>query len=147
MEGYDHEAAVANFLRARGVTSLPAACAARTQGSPSPGDRKLLWDRFLAQEAELEKKRRRVPKQSKPYFPDPSLIESAKKLGPDYSDEERRIAISSIVTMMTENIALGATFAAIAQNLIGNEIPYTAGYKWNPGFVQKFYRKHSRVQA
>ena len=38
MTQYDHEAAVAVFIRAKGLTRCPTACVAPTQGLPNAGD-------------------------------------------------------------------------------------------------------------
>jgi hypothetical protein len=44
MPGDDYEAAVAAFIRARGVSRCPTACALRTQGTVPPADRAALAD-------------------------------------------------------------------------------------------------------
>ncbi len=47
----DYEAAVAAFIRARGVTRCPTVCAAPTQGRPAATDRLALHKRAERQEA------------------------------------------------------------------------------------------------
>jgi hypothetical protein len=42
MSGEEYEAAVAAFIRSRGVTRCPTACVLPTQASPDPGDRAAL---------------------------------------------------------------------------------------------------------
>lgn len=54
----EHDAAVAAFIRARGVTRCPTACAGRTQGSVAPADRLALRRRDDAIEARHERHRR-----------------------------------------------------------------------------------------
>jgi hypothetical protein len=44
MPGDDYEAAVAAFIRARGITRCPTACALPTQGTVPPADRAALAD-------------------------------------------------------------------------------------------------------
>jgi hypothetical protein len=44
MPGDNYEAAVAAFIRARGVTRCPTACALPTQGTVPPADRAALAD-------------------------------------------------------------------------------------------------------
>jgi hypothetical protein len=44
MPGLDYEAAVAAFIRTRGVTRCPTACALPTQGTVPPADRAALAD-------------------------------------------------------------------------------------------------------
>jgi hypothetical protein len=44
MPGDDYEAAVAAFIRARGITRCPTACAVPTQGAVPPADRAALAD-------------------------------------------------------------------------------------------------------
>ena len=47
----DHEAAVAAFLRSKGVTRCPTVCAVPTQGSVAEADRAAYRDYVAAQEA------------------------------------------------------------------------------------------------
>ena len=54
----EYEAAVAEFIRTRGVTRCPTVCAVRTQGSVSSADREALQRR--AAEAETLRHRRRL---------------------------------------------------------------------------------------
>ena len=44
MPGLDYEAAVAAFIRTRGITRCPTACAWPTQGTVPPADRAALAD-------------------------------------------------------------------------------------------------------
>ena len=144
MQGYDHEAAVAAFLAKSGTQHYPTVCLARTQASMSQVDRTALRD---YEEAREKQKHARRAMQCKPYSPKPTLVESAKKLGPSFSAAERLTATSSIITMMNELVLLGATFVVIADNLNGNEILNTIGHEWTSSFARKFFRQHSRAQA
>lgn len=53
----EYEAAVAAYIRAKGVTRCPTACAVRTQGTVSPADQEAL--RRRAEEVEVRRNRRR----------------------------------------------------------------------------------------
>jgi hypothetical protein len=57
MSQSEYEAAVAEFIRTKGITRCPTVCAARTQGSVSSADREVL--RRRAAEAEKIRLRRR----------------------------------------------------------------------------------------
>ena len=57
MSRNEYEAAVADFIRANGVTRCPTACVVRTQGIVSPADREAL--RRRAEEVETQRHRRR----------------------------------------------------------------------------------------
>ena len=60
----DYEAAIAAFIRTRGVTRCPTACAAPTHASGSEADRTALSERATRMEAAREEKaRRRMPLQ------------------------------------------------------------------------------------
>ena len=50
MTQYDHEAAVAVFIRAKGLTRCPTACVAPTQGLPNAGDQAALEQHAAALE-------------------------------------------------------------------------------------------------
>jgi len=54
----DCEAEIAAFIRARGITRCPTACAAPTQGSGSAADRAALRQRAEQREAAREEKLR-----------------------------------------------------------------------------------------
>jgi hypothetical protein len=56
---HEDDAAVAAFIRAKGVTRCPTACVVRTQGSPAAADRQALQLRAERFEAQLEEKLRR----------------------------------------------------------------------------------------
>jgi hypothetical protein len=56
MSHNEYEAAVADFIRANGVTRCPTACVVRTQGIVSPADREAL--RRRAEEDETRRHRR-----------------------------------------------------------------------------------------
>ena len=47
---YDHEAAVAAFIRTKGVTRCPTACVVPTQGSPGAADQAALEQYAIARE-------------------------------------------------------------------------------------------------
>ena len=51
MSPRDHETEIAAFIRAKGITRCPTACAAPTQGSGSAADRAALRQRDEEQEA------------------------------------------------------------------------------------------------
>ena len=55
----EHEAAVAAFIGAKGVTRCPTVCAVRTQGSVAAADRLALRQRDERREAMREKRRLR----------------------------------------------------------------------------------------
>lgn len=55
MSQLEYEAAVAAFIRTRGITRCPTACVVRTQASVSPADREALQQRA----AEIENRRTR----------------------------------------------------------------------------------------
>lgn len=57
MSRNEYEAAVADFIRANGVTRCPTACVVRTQGIVSPADQEALRQR--AEEVEAHRHRRR----------------------------------------------------------------------------------------
>jgi hypothetical protein len=56
----EHEAAVAAFIRAKGVTRCPTACAGRTQGSVAPADRLALRQRDEHFEAKRDERHRQA---------------------------------------------------------------------------------------
>ena len=56
----EHEAAVAAFIRAKGVTRCPTACAGRTQGSVAPADRLALRQRDERFEAKRDERHRQA---------------------------------------------------------------------------------------
>jgi hypothetical protein len=56
----EHEAAVAAFIRAKGVTRCPTACASRTQGSVAPADRLALRQRDERFEAKRDERHRQA---------------------------------------------------------------------------------------
>jgi hypothetical protein len=56
----EHEAAVAAFIRAKGVTRCPTACAGRTQGSVAPADRLALRQRDAQFEAKRDERHRQA---------------------------------------------------------------------------------------
>ena len=58
MSKSEYEAAVAEFIRTRGITRCPTVCAVRTQGTVSNADREALQKR--AAEVENLRHRRRV---------------------------------------------------------------------------------------
>lgn len=57
MSQSEYEAAVAAFIRSRGITRCPTACVVRTQGTVSNADREALQQRA----AEFETRRARRP--------------------------------------------------------------------------------------
>lgn len=56
----EHEAAVAAFIHARGITRCPTACAGRTQGSVAEADRLALRRRDDAIEARHDERHRQT---------------------------------------------------------------------------------------
>ncbi|HTQ35073.1 MAG TPA: hypothetical protein VMI30_12955 [Stellaceae bacterium] len=60
MSPNNYEAEIAAFIRAKGVTRCPTACAAPTQGSGSADDREMLRQRGERLEAQREERARRV---------------------------------------------------------------------------------------
>jgi hypothetical protein len=56
----EREAAVTAFIRTKGVTRCPTACAGRTQGSVSPDDRLALRERAEHFEAKREERHRQA---------------------------------------------------------------------------------------
>ena len=56
----EHEAAVAAFIGAKGVTRCPTVCAVRTQGSVAAADRLALRQRDEQREALREERHRRA---------------------------------------------------------------------------------------
>jgi len=56
----EHEAAVAAFIRARGVTRCPTACAVSTQASVAAADRAVLRERADEFEARREERHRQA---------------------------------------------------------------------------------------
>lgn len=59
MTRHDDDDAIAAFIRARGVTHCPTACAGRTQASPAEADRLALRRRADEREARIEERRAR----------------------------------------------------------------------------------------
>ena len=59
MTQQDYEAAVAAFIRAKGVTRCPTACAVPTQASVAEADRQALQRRAEQREARREEKKLR----------------------------------------------------------------------------------------
>ena len=59
MTEQDYEAAVAAFIRAKGVTRCPTACAVPTQASVADADRQALQRRAEQREARREEKKLR----------------------------------------------------------------------------------------
>ncbi len=59
MTQQEHEAAVAAFIRAKGITRCPTACAGRTQGRVAETDRAALRQRDEQLEAKREERRLR----------------------------------------------------------------------------------------
>lgn len=59
MTQQDYEAAVAAFIRAKGVTRCPTACAVPTQASVAEADREALQRRAEQREARREEKKLR----------------------------------------------------------------------------------------
>ncbi len=57
MTQQEHEAAVAAFIRAKGVTRCPTVCVVRTQGSVAEADRAALRQRDDEIEAQREERR------------------------------------------------------------------------------------------
>ena len=57
MSQTEHDAAVAAFIRMKGVTRCPTACLVRTQGTVSTADREALQKR--ADDTETQRQRRR----------------------------------------------------------------------------------------
>jgi hypothetical protein len=60
MNEQEHEAAVAAFIRAKGVTRCPTVCVVRTQGSVAEADRAALRRRDDAIEAQREERHRQA---------------------------------------------------------------------------------------
>lgn len=60
MTEQEHEAAVAAFIRAKGVTRCPTVCAVRTQGSVAEADRAALRRRDDAIEEQREERHRQA---------------------------------------------------------------------------------------
>ena len=60
MNQKEQEAAVAAFIRARGVTRCPTACAVPTQASVAEADRAALRQRAAALEAQREERHRQA---------------------------------------------------------------------------------------
>jgi hypothetical protein len=60
MTSQEQEAAVAAFIRARGVTRCPTACAVPTQASVAVADRAALRERARQLEAKREERRRQA---------------------------------------------------------------------------------------
>ena len=58
MSQTEYDAAIAAFIRSKGITRCPTACVVRTQGTVSESDRKALQRR--AAEVEIRRGRRRV---------------------------------------------------------------------------------------
>ena len=56
MSHSEHEAAIAAFIRTKGVTRCPTACVVRTQGTVSPADQEAL--RRRADQLEIRRGRR-----------------------------------------------------------------------------------------
>ena len=61
MSQNDYEAAVAAFIRSKGVTRCPTACVVRTQGTVSLADREALQQRAVEFEALRNRQRPRGP--------------------------------------------------------------------------------------
>ena len=57
MSQNDYEAAIAAFIRSKGITRCPTACAVRTQGTVSKSDQEALQKRAV--EVEIRRVRRR----------------------------------------------------------------------------------------
>jgi hypothetical protein len=57
MSQSEYDAAIAAFIRSKGITRCPTACVVRTQGTVSESDRKALQRR--AAEVEIQRVRRR----------------------------------------------------------------------------------------
>ena len=60
MTDEEREAAVTAFIRAKGVTRCPTACAGRTQGSVPPDDRLALRQRDAQLEARRDERHRQA---------------------------------------------------------------------------------------
>ena len=60
MSPQEHDAAVAAFIRAKGITRCPTACAAPTHASGNAADRALLRQRAARLEADRQEKIRRA---------------------------------------------------------------------------------------
>jgi hypothetical protein len=61
MSPSDYDAAVAAFIRTKGVTRCPTACAVRTQGTVSPADKEALRQRADQLEILRARGRSRMP--------------------------------------------------------------------------------------
>jgi hypothetical protein len=55
----EYAAAVADFIRRKGVTRCPTACASPTQGMVSPADQRRLEEYWITSERRREKSQRR----------------------------------------------------------------------------------------
>jgi hypothetical protein len=69
MSQSEYDAAIAAFIRSKGITRCPTACAVRTQGTVSESDRKALQRR--AAEVEIQRIRRRGRDRLAAFHPSP----------------------------------------------------------------------------
>ncbi len=69
MSQSEYDAAIAAFIRSKGITRCPTACVVRTQGTVSESDRKALQRR--AAEVEIHRVRRRARDPLAAFHPTP----------------------------------------------------------------------------
>jgi Recombinase len=137
---FDHDAAVAAFIRTRGVTRCPTACVVATQATIDAADRAALRDRAADAEA-----RRIVPFGRFPAAPaaalrgrgNPRIAEAAAKGRIAHKAVADHFA-SSVRPIVETIQAAGTTgLAAIAEELNGRGIGAPRGGKWRGSTVKR----------